>query len=175
MGEGTSGSYTVALASQPVADVTVTISGYGSTDLTVDTDSVMVGAQATLTFTTVNWSTAQVVSLSAAQDNDNAHDSITLTHVPSGGGYGSAQNKNLEVTITDDEAVPTLKIEIPTVTKGQTGTIKLTLSHASSQSIEFMVVSIPPPPCAGQCPPGTSAAGQSDYSPTSTRITFAPG
>ena len=164
----------MALASQPVADVTVTISGYGSTDLTVDTDSVMVGAQATLTFTTVNWSTAQIVSLSATQDNDNDNDSTTLTHAPSGGGYGSAQNKNLEVTITDDEAVPTLKVEIPTVTEGETGTIKLTLSQVS-QSIEFVVGSTPPPRCSGQCPPGTSAARPSDYSFTSTTITFAPG
>ena len=66
--EGNSGSYTVALASQPSANVTVTISGQGGTDLKVDTDSVMAGDQATLTFTTSNWSVAQPVSIEAAQD-----------------------------------------------------------------------------------------------------------
>ncbi len=101
--EGGSGSYTVALASQPSANVTVTISGQGSTDLMVDTDSVMAGDQATLTFTPGNWNGAQSVSIEAGQDGDGANDSITLAHAPSGGGYGNAQDKNLEVTITDDD------------------------------------------------------------------------
>ncbi len=101
--EGGSGSYTVALASQPSANVTVTISGQGSTDLMVDTDGVMAGEQATLTFTPGNWSVAQSVSIEAGEDGDDADDPITLSHVPSGGGYGSAQNKDLEVTITDDD------------------------------------------------------------------------
>ena len=88
VGEGATGSYTVALASEPAASVTVTITGQGgSTDLTLDTDSVMAGDQNTLTFTTSNWSAAQTVELTAAEDNDSNNDSITLAHAPTGGGY----------------------------------------------------------------------------------------
>ena len=115
VGEGATGSYTVALASQPSASVTVTITGQGgSTDLTLDTDSVMAGDQNTLTFTTSNWSAAQTVDLTAAEDVDSANDSITLLHAPSGGGYGNPQNKNLAVTITDDEGLtPVISVALP--------------------------------------------------------------
>ena len=115
VGEGATGSYTVALASEPSASVTVTITGQGgSTDLTLDTDSVMAGDQNTLTFTTSNWSAAQTVELTAAQDNDSNNDSITLVHAPTGGGYGNAQNKNLAVTITDDEGLtPVISMSLP--------------------------------------------------------------
>ena len=115
VGEGATGSYTVALASEPSGNVTVTITGQGgSTDLTLDTDSVMAGDQNTLTFTTSNWSAAQTVELTAAQDVDSNNDSITLAHVPTGGGYGSAQNKNLAVTITDDEGLtPVISVSLP--------------------------------------------------------------
>ena len=113
--EGDTGSYTVALASEPSGNVTVTITGQGgSTDLTLDTDSGMAGDQNTLTFTTSNWSAAQTVELTAAEDNDSNNDSITLAHVPTGGGYGSAQNKNLAVTITDDEGLtPVISVSLP--------------------------------------------------------------
>ena len=115
VGEGATGSYTVALASEPSANVTVTITGQGgSTDLTLDTDSGMAGDQNTLTFTTSNWSAAQTVDLTAAQDVDSNNDSITLVHTPTGGGYGSAQNKNLAVTITDDEGLtPVISVSLP--------------------------------------------------------------
>ena len=115
VGEGATGSYTVALASEPSASVTVTITGQGgSTDLTLDTDSVMAGDQNTLTFTTSNWSAAQTVDLTAAEDVDSNNDSITLAHVPTGGGYGNAQNKNLAVTITDDEGLtPVISMSLP--------------------------------------------------------------
>ncbi len=115
VGEGATGSYTVALASQPSASVTVTITGQGgSTDLTLDTDSVMAGDQNTLTFTTSNWSAAQTVELTAAEDVDSNNDSITLLHAPSGGGYGNPQNKNLAVTITDDEGLtPVISVALP--------------------------------------------------------------
>ena len=104
--EGATGSYTVVLTSQPTADVTVTISGHGGSDLTI--------GSASLTFTSANWSAPQSVSLTAAEDLNGADDEITLSHAPSGGGYGSAQDKDLTVTIIDDENDTTA----PTVTQG---------------------------------------------------------
>ena len=92
--------------------------------------------------------------------------------------FSDADNNSLTYSAAksdNDEAVPMLKVEIPTVTEGETGTIKLTLSHASSQSIEFVVGDTATVYCVVHCPPGTSAARPSDYSLTSTTITFAPG
>ena len=60
MSEGDDATYTVVLTSEPTADVTVTPSrSSGDTDVTVS------GA---LTFTALNWSTAQTVTVSAGQD-----------------------------------------------------------------------------------------------------------
>ena len=92
--EGASESYTVRLATQPTAQVTVTITGHSGTDLTLDETS--------LTFTTTNWSTAQTVRVTAGQDDDTADDEETLTHTASGGGYGSVA-EDLDVTVDDDD------------------------------------------------------------------------
>ena len=101
--EGGSGAYTVALATEPTGNVTVTVAG-ASGDVTVDTNPGMDGDQSTLTFTTGTWSTAQTVTVSAGQDNDTTNDSATLTHSASGGGYGSVTG-NVAVTVTDDDTV----------------------------------------------------------------------
>ena len=74
------------------------------------------------------------------------------------------------------QSVPTLTVEIPTVSEGETGIVKLTLSQPSSQAIdvavgEFSVV------CGTSitCPQGTSEAGSNDFSRISETITFAAG
>ena len=60
--EDTAGaSYTVVLDSQPTADVTVTVAGHAGTDVTLTPSS------ATLTFTPMNWDTAQTVTVTAGQ------------------------------------------------------------------------------------------------------------
>ncbi len=75
--EGSSATYTVTLATQPTADVQVSISGTTGTDLDLDKSS--------LTFTTLDWDTEQTVRVSAGADDDATHDSATLTHTASGG------------------------------------------------------------------------------------------
>ena len=87
-------SYTVALATEPTGEVTVTVSGHAGTDLTLD--------KTTLTFTVDNWDVVQTVAVTAAEDDDAANDSATLTHTASGGDYASV-TKNLPVTVTDDD------------------------------------------------------------------------
>ena len=72
--------------------------------------------------------------------------------------------------------MPTLKVEIPTVTEGETGTVKLTLSQAPSQSIE--ITSADAALVCGNpiaCPQGTASASSSDYSFSTAVITFAIG
>ena len=92
--EGGSESYTVKLATEPSGQVTVTITGHSGTDLTLDETS--------LTFTTLNWATAQTVRVTAGQDADTVDDMVTLEHSASGGGYGSV-SEDLEVTVDDDD------------------------------------------------------------------------
>ena len=92
VGEAGVGTYGVRLNAAPTADVTVAISS-SNPDVTVNTSS--------LTFTTVNYATNQRVDVTAAEDADAADDTANLRHRPSGGGYGSSQNKDLIVTVTD--------------------------------------------------------------------------
>ena len=70
-GDTTGDSYTVVLDSQPTADVTVTVGGHAGTEVTPTPTSLI--------FTTSNWSTAQTVTVTAA-DTVTMNDTVTLTH-----------------------------------------------------------------------------------------------
>ena len=94
MDERSQATYTVALATEPTADVTVTIDGFGSLLL------LSSGGNSELTFTMSNWNTPQTVPLTALGDQNLIQDMVTLTHTASGGGYG-AVTKVYVVTITD--------------------------------------------------------------------------
>ena len=69
--EGGSSTYTVVLNTLPSGDVMVDI-GSDNTDVTVSSSS--------LTFTTLNWSAEQTVTVTAGQDADAADDTATVTH-----------------------------------------------------------------------------------------------
>ena len=71
--EGSSGTYTIVLDSQPTATVTVTINDpTDNTDVTAD--------PASLTFASTDWSTPQTVTVNAAQDADaDENDTATVT------------------------------------------------------------------------------------------------
>ena len=101
VGEGESSSYTVRLATEPTASVTVTISGHAGTDLTLSGATLTNNA---LTFTAANWNTAQTVTVTVAHDDDGVPDAATLTHTASGGGYAGLTDE-LSVTVTDDDTL----------------------------------------------------------------------
>ena len=92
--EGDDKPYTVALATQPTGQVTVSIGGTTGTDLMVDKSS--------LTFTASDWRTVQTVTVTAGEDDDGSSDSETLTHTAAGADYGSV-TEDLPVTVTDDD------------------------------------------------------------------------
>ena len=81
---GQSNVYTVALATQPTGEVTVTISGHASTDVSLAGDTL---DNTTLTFTVGDWDTAQTVTVSATQSA--ATEKVTLAHAVAGADYGS--------------------------------------------------------------------------------------
>ena len=90
-------SYTVVLNTQPTASVTVTVGGLGSSDLTAN--------PASLTFTTVNWQTAQTVTVTAGSDTDLTDDTVALSHsaASSDSAYQGITIAGLTVTVTDND------------------------------------------------------------------------
>ena len=130
--EGASNTYTVALATQPSADVTVTVTGASGTDLTVTGPP--------LTFTRANWSEPQTVTVAAGHDHDALADAVvTLTNTASGGDYG-AVSAGVEVTIAEDDspALALSKTEL-TVTEGDPSGGAYTVALATLPSANVTV------------------------------------
>ena len=124
---GSTGDYTVVLATEPSASVTVTpASG--------DTGAVT-SSPASLTFTTDNWSTAQTVTLTPVADADGADESVTVSHTATGGGYGSVTG-NVTVTVDDDDQGITLSESTVALTEGgSTGSYTVVLAAAPNGNV----------------------------------------
>ncbi len=123
--EGSSGTFTVALAAVPTATLTVTLSSNNS-DVKLD--------QEELNFTTSNWNTPITVTVSAAEDADAANESATLTVDPSGGGYDAVADASVAVTVTDRDA--RLKV----------APVSLTMPEGSSESFTVALAALPTGP-----------------------------
>ena len=98
--EGSTGSYTLKLATQPTGTVTVNIAS-SNNDITVSPNPVTFQSSGSSKL----WNVAQTITVTAAQDVDATDDSGTLTHTPSGGGYDSVSG-SVSVTVNDDETPP---------------------------------------------------------------------
>ncbi len=127
--EGGSASYTVKLATEPSATVTVAVTGHAGSDLTLD--------KASLTFTASSWGTAQTVTVTAAGDDDAADDEVTLAHTASGGDYGSV-TANVVVTVADGETVG-LVVDPASVTVAEGGSASYTVKLATEPSATVTV------------------------------------
>ncbi len=96
---GGSATFTVLLTAQPTNDVTVGVSSSDTTEGTVSTSQ--------LTFSTVNWATAQTVTVTGADDattDGNVAYSIVLA-AAAGGGYTGIDPTDVSVTNTDNDTV----------------------------------------------------------------------
>ncbi|MCY3819340.1 MAG: hypothetical protein OXH52_08255, partial [Gammaproteobacteria bacterium] len=130
--EGDDSEYTVKLASEPTASVTVTIAGHADTDLTPSPTS--------LTFTTSNWATAQTVTVSADEDDDAVNDTETLTHTAAGGNYASVK-ASMPVTVSDDETT-TPRIVVPaslSVAEGGEASYTVRLGKAPTATVTVAI------------------------------------
>ena len=107
--DSTGGSYTVALDTEPTANVTVTVAGHAGTDVTPN--------PTTLTFTTSNWDTVQTVTVTAGDDADTTDDTVALTHsaASADSGYSGIAIDEVAVTVSDND---TARVTGLTVTPG---------------------------------------------------------
>ena len=99
--EDTTGdSYTVVLDSRPTANVTITIGGQSGADVTA--------VPSPMTFTPMNWNTAQTVTVTAGNDTDTADDMVSLTHsaTSTDTDYSGITIAGGTVTVTDNTNTP---------------------------------------------------------------------
>ncbi len=159
--EGATGSYTVALDSEPTGPVTVTPTVPENTDVSVDPTE--------LTFTTGDWSSPKTVLVAAARDPDMVGDApVTISHQVSGSDYGSAPASSVEVTIVEADA-STLAVEAAEGSEND-GTVvfRVTLSKASSSEVTVDYATSDGSGSAG-------ARAGSDYTAASGTLTFPVG
>ena len=88
-------TYTVKLDTRPTRSVTISLTVPAGTGVSVRPSS--------LTFTPANYANAQTVTVSAANDADSTNETVTVTHAPSGGGYGGVSVDTVRVTVRDDD------------------------------------------------------------------------
>ena len=92
--EGAMKNYDVKLDTQPTGSVTVTPSSSNENVATVSGPIV---------FTTVDWEEPQMVTVTGVVDNDGDDETVRITHAISGGGYDSATDQPVEVTVVEDD------------------------------------------------------------------------
>ncbi len=123
-------TYTVNLATRPRGDVTVAITGYGQTDLTLD--------KASLTFRATTWNVPQTVTVTANPDTNTANESIPLTHTASGGGYASIAG-TLTVNVTDNDTAGLVISTMVPVDEGRSATYTVKLATEPSATVTVVV------------------------------------
>ena len=150
--EGTA-TYDVALSHQPASvdtlTVTLTVTGSG-TQITVDTDSGTSGNQNTLEFTSSNWDTTKVVTVTGVADTNIVGDTFTIAHAVTGT-RASTTSTNLTVTRTDND-VPNLDLGTTTavtvpeggnasysieLTQEPSATVTLTVTATGNEDVKF--------------------------------------
>ena len=149
--EGSNGTYTVVLNTQPTGNVIVTPS---RSDSNRD-----VSVSGVLTFSVGNWDTAQTVTISAAEDPDANDDSSTIAHFVSGADYDSVTAASVDVIVIDDDIRGvTISESTLSVNEGSTVTYTVTLVTQPSGNVTI-----------------TPTSGDSDaVSVEPARLTFTP-
>ena len=157
--EGSSGTYTIVLDSQPTATVTVTINDPSdNTDVTAD--------PASLTFSSTDWNVLQTVRVSAAHDSDTDNETATVTHsvTSTDSSYGGASANSVAVTITDDDPDVTVSFGAMsyTVAEGNPVTVTVSLDLAPGRDLTIPITRT------------NQSASDSDYTGVPASVTFSP-
>jgi glucose/arabinose dehydrogenase len=127
--EGGTAAFNVRLARAPASNVSVAVARISG-----DSD-VSVAQGASLTFTTGNWSTPQLVRLAAAQDADSIEDTATIA-VSSAG----LATENVVARVTDDDQLALIVSQTSvTFTEGATGGFAVSLSGPPATALTVSV------------------------------------
>ena len=155
---GRSNEYTVKLATQPTGEVTVTISGHASTDVSLSGPTL---SSDTLTFTTDNWYTAQTVTVSATESA--ATGKVTLTHAVAGADYASVTAEPVVVSVVAVAGQhPTIQVGVSSSTQ------TLTVPEGGSNSYTLVLSSRP----TGDVAIGVTLPAGTDLRLDKTSLTF---
>ena len=129
VGEGSSATFTVALATQPSADVKVMVSSGDS--------AVATAGPKRMTFTTLDWETPQMVTVSGVVDDDGADERVTVSLSASSTDTDyDGETASLAVTVTDDDT-PGLVVDPESLTVDEDGsaTFKVRLATEPDSSV----------------------------------------
>ena len=122
--EAGSGTFTVKLATQPSANVTVGV--------TSDDTGAATASPASLTFTTADWDTTQTVTVSGVNDSDAGAESVMVSLSASGGDY-AGKTGSVSVSVTDDDTA-NLVVTPSTLTVDEAGSGTFTVKLATQPS-----------------------------------------
>ena len=129
IGEDGSETFTVRLATQPSADVSVSVTSGDPGAATVDL--------ASLTFTTTDWGTAQTVTVSGVADDDGADESLSVGLSATGGDY-AGETASVAVSVTDDD-IANLVVSESSLDIGEDGSETFTVRLATQPSADVSV------------------------------------
>ena len=176
--EGGKSTYTVRLATQPTAAVTVRVSS-SAAGVTVDTGGETDDDQNMLTFNPSGaelWSTPQTVTVRAAHDDDGSDESVLLRHFVSGGDYGTSQDTKLRVSVKDDDPV---ELDISkgalTVVEGDSGDYRVRLATEPTATVTVAITSNNPGVTVNPTSLSFNAAGATNLWSEAQRVTVSAG
>ncbi len=162
---GSSSTFTVRLRAAPSASVTVAVTSGDTSEGSV--------SPSTMTFTTMNWSTPQTVTVTGASDSlsDGSVDWNVVLNPASPGmsgdsTYDGLSNVNVAMTTTDE---PVFSIDSPSVTEGDSGmvtmtfTVTLSASSTSQHTVNYARTG------------GTATSGTDYTAVSSSMLTFTAG
>ena len=113
-------SFTVKLASEPTAPVTVTVDGHAGSDLDVTGTA--------LAFDSGNWDEAQTVTVAALEDSDANDERVTLELTAAGAAeYAALAASQVAVTVTDND-VPGIRLSATALEVAEGGTTSYRVS-----------------------------------------------
>ena len=135
----TEDTFTVKLTAKPTNNVVFSVTSNDTSEATV--------SPASLTFTALNWDTAQTVTLTGVQDvidDDNQTSTITVSINQSStldDNYDSVVSKNVSFTTIDDESAPlvTLAASSDSIAENGSGSVTLTATMTVASSSDTTI------------------------------------
>ena len=165
---GGSATVTASLSGESSEKVTLTVSAAAVSPAVAGDFSL--SSNKTLTIAAGGTSSSGAVTITANDNTTDAADKSVRVSASVSGASGAANPSNVTLTITDDDAEPSLSISSPSVTEGDSGsvtlTFKATLSAASGKTVKVSYA---------DALTGTATSGTDYEAITAGTLTFSAG